>query len=134
MGRRGKSHDIASAFFGALVATGVSELKASCGIEESTGWKVMNAIAEAMSAQFARTNFYVPVSLETRRLERDEAIVRECGEDGPPPACARKFSGDRLREVAAKHELTERQVYSIIKFMRERRIASGNGKRGGGRA
>lgn len=129
MGRKGNRKLLQ--FVDALVATGVREIVKAYGADgapadEEKAREVAMRIAQSICFQYARQIMYVPANLELKLSARDEEIWREYGQDGPDGA--RKYTPERLAQLAAKHELTMGHLYCIVRQMQRREIASRQGR------
>ena len=104
-----------------LVAKSVQVLTTTLDVPEPQAKAAATEIAHRICSQYARTYMYVPTDLDFELLPRDRAIWNDYGEDGPPDAqgrVARRYSRDRVDELAAQHGITPQQVYNIIRMMK----------------
>lgn len=130
MGRK-SAHKLPE-FVESLVATGVEALANSPPTDEVQARQVMNKIARSMCWRYARTLLYIPVFKEADLSERDEAIMRQYGEDGPDGA--RKYSAQRLDQIRESHGLTIAHLYAIINAQKRKRRQAADAAAPAGRA
>ncbi|HMN55603.1 MAG TPA: Mor transcription activator family protein [Ottowia sp.] len=125
MGR--KSRQKLYQFVDALVETGTRALVNDALVEDQDrAREVMREIAHSICDQYARSVLYVPADLEFRLSKRDARIWDEYGQDGADGA--RKFSPQRVAQLADEHKLTTVQIYCIVKLMMRREIESRQGR------
>lgn len=110
MGRK-SAHKLPQ-FVETLVATGVEALASSPPINEVQARQVMEQIARSICWQYAKTILYIPAFKEADLSERDAAILKQYGEDGPDGA--RKFSTQRVEQIRGFYDLTMAHTYAII--------------------
>ena len=122
MGRKG--NDKVYALVDDLVNIGTVEL-GTIGITLEKAQDAMRNIANALCFRYARTILYVPANLELQLGRRDEQIYQQHGQDGPDGA--RKYSAQRVAQLAEEHKLTTVHVYAIIKLMTRRETARRQG-------
>ncbi len=115
MGR--KAEEKLSQFVDSLVSVGKARLTATLGTDEATAAEVMRIIAHDICLLYPRQHIYVPLDKEFELSARDKNIWAEYGTDS---VTARKFTQSRVQEIARQHGLTEKQVYCIVKLMRQR--------------
>ena len=107
MGRKG--NDKVYALVDDLVNIGTVEL-GTIGITLEKAQDAMRNIANALCFRYARTILYVPANLELQLGRRDEQIYQQHGQDGPDGA--RKYSAQRVAQLAEEHKLTTVHVYA----------------------
>lgn len=78
-------------------------------------------IARRMCAQYGKTYMYVPSVLPFELTERDREIWAEYSVDGPDGA--RRFTRDRVDQIASARNLSPQHVYSIVKVMHQAEVA-----------
>lgn len=122
MGRKG--NDKVYALVDDLVNIGTLELGA-IGVAGDKAQDTMRNIANALCFRYARTILYVPANLQLQLGKRDELIYQQYGQDGPDGA--RKFSAQRVAQLAEDYKLTTVHVYAIIKLMTSREAAKRQG-------
>lgn len=128
MGRKGDGR--VYEFVEALIEIGVRELQASLSIPEEQATAAMREIAHGICFQFARSYMYVPAALEFELSSRDEEIWRKYGEDGPPVTRAdgstypgaKKYTAQRVQDLANEYNVTLQQLYNIVRMMRRREV------------
>lgn len=118
-------------FVDALVATGMRELvgltlEPGKPLDDEKARTVMLAIAKSICFQYARSILYVPVDLEIGLSQRDRLIWTEYGQDGPDGV--RKFTPERVAQIAEAHQLTVSHIYCIARMMHKTEIASRQGR------
>lgn len=118
MGRKGR-HRLYQ-FVDDLVAIGVRDLVGQASLQEEAARDLMTSIAHQLCSQYARTNMYVPAVLELPLTARDEQIWQEYSQPVFGTEGTRPYTAARVTEVAAKHNLSERHVYSVLALMRAR--------------
>lgn len=124
MGR--KSRQKLYQFVDALVETGTRAMLADAAIADpDRARELMREIAHSICHQYARSVLYVPADLEFALSKRDMAMWEQYGSDGPDGA--RKFSPQRVAQLADQHKLTTVQVYAILKLMQRREIEGRQG-------
>jgi len=124
MGR--KSNEKLYQFVDALISTGAREIKQSLGVDEDKARALMREIAHSICFQYARSYMYVPADLEFQLTKRDEEIWQEYGQDGPDGA--RKYSPQRIAQIADARRLTTQHLYCIVRIMQKRELASRQGQ------
>lgn len=74
-------------------------------------------IALDICARYAKTEMYIPVAAALTHLaERNQRIWESYSRPGPTGA--RPFTGARIDDLAAEHNLTSRQIQTILADMR----------------
>lgn len=125
MGR--KSRQKLYQFVDALVETGVRSLVGEAVIEDpERAREVMREIAHSICHQYARSVLYVPADLEFKLSQRDLVIWADYVQDGPDGV--RKFSPQRVAQLADEHKLTTVQIYCICKLMQRREMEARQGR------
>lgn len=125
MGR--KSRQKLYQFVDALVETGVRKLNGDALIADpDQAREVMREIAHAICNQYARSVLYVPADLEFALSKRDVEIWDKYTQDGAEGA--RKFTPQRVAQLADEHKLTTVQIYCIVKLMQRREIEARQGR------
>lgn len=122
MGRKG--NDKVYALVDDLVNIGTAEL-GTIGITPDKAQDTMRNIANALCFRYARTILYVPANLQLQLGKRDEQLHQQYGQDGPDGA--RKYSAQRVAQLAEEYKLTTVHVYAIIKLMASRDAAKRQG-------
>lgn len=125
-GRKGRtaSGDKLYQFIDDMVACGAAILVKDANIPEAQARELSMRIAHQMCFQYARTNLYVPASLDLKTSERDKEIWREYTSDSPT---ARRFTIARVKELSAKYSLTDVHIYNIVRIFRQREIDAHQG-------
>lgn len=126
MGRQSKAK--LYQFVDALVAISVREMVTSLGsrgVTDVVAQPVARDIARGICFQYARTVMYVPVDMEFDLSLRDQQIWEQYGQDGPDGV--RKFTPQRVAQVAELHKLTVAHIYCIVKLMQKREVESRQG-------
>ncbi len=119
MGR--KSRQRLYQFVDALVETGVRKLVSDIPIKDDADARsVMREIAHAICSQYARSVLYVPADLDFVLNKRDAEIWSKYGSDGE--AGARKYSPQRVAQLASEYRLTTVQIYCIVRLMQRREL------------
>lgn len=128
MGR--KSRQKLYQFVDALVETGTRRLVAD-GVTRNAeqARTVMREIAHAICHQYARSVLYVPADMEFALSKRDAQIWAKYGIDGDDGA--RKYSPQRVAQLADEYRLTTVQIYCIVKLMQRRELAARRRERAG---
>jgi len=121
-GRRGRTRPLK--LVDDMVTVGARELASQLKVPDEVAKEVMRNIAHQVCFLNAGCLIYVPENLDFVLSKRDEQIWAAYQEDGPS---ARKFSAARVEELAQQHELTEVQIYNIIRLMKRREVASRQG-------
>jgi hypothetical protein len=125
MGR--KSRQKLYQFVDALVETGQRALVGGSLVEDpDRAREVMREIAHSICHQYARSVLYVPADLEFALSRRDQDIWAKYSQDGPEGA--RKFSPQRVAQLADEYKLTTVQIYCICKLMQRREVESRQGR------
>lgn len=99
-------------FVEALLRIGVEQLAERLGTPREAATDVMQRITDRICWQYARRHIYVPVAYDPRNRE----IVDKYNRQG---RASRACTPDRIRELAAEYDLTERRIYEILKDSRE---------------
>ena len=97
------------------------------GVPEPTAKDAATDIAQRICAQYGRSYMYVPTDLDFKLAARDVELWVKYGQDGPPPTCAKKYSRDRVEELAEEYELTSQQMYCILRLMHRQEVSSRQG-------
>ena len=105
-----------------LVRIAAREISGELGADDKRAREVAQQIANSVCLDYARFHVYVPACVELQLDPRNQAIWDQYGQAGPDGA--RPYSPDRIAQLAAKHSLTDRQIYSIVAVMRERELAT----------
>lgn len=121
MGRKGR-HKLYQ-FVDDLVSIGTRDLVKQTSVPEPEARELMTGIAHALCAQYARTNMYVPAVLEIPLSARDEQIWNDYCAPAFGTEGSRPYTAQRIAEIAAAQELSERHVYSVVGLMRRREQA-----------
>ena len=125
MGR--KSRQKLYQFVDALVETGTRSLLNEAVVDDPDRARaVMREIAHSICHQYARSVLYVPADLEFKLSQRDLDIWAKYGQDGPDGV--RKFTPQRVAQLADDHKLTTVQIYCIWKLMHRREIEGRQGR------
>jgi len=124
MGR--KSREKLYQFVDALVETGTRKLVADASLEDDRARELMREIAHSICHQYARSVLYVPADLEFKLSQRDVDIWSNYGQDGPDGV--RKYSPQRVAQLADEHKLTTVQIYCICKLMQRREMEGRQGR------
>lgn len=90
-------------------ATGIisKELQEALGLSKSQSDEVARQAVHQICKVFAKQNMYISEDREIELTQRDLCLWE-------------KFNGRNVSEVASEFNLSEVQVYKIIKIMRER--------------
>ena len=115
MGR--KAEEKLSRFVADLVRIGSAQLVKDLAIDEAAAAAAMRIAAHEICRVYARTYIYVPLDQEYELSARDKEMWEQYSTDS---STAFKFSEARVVEIAAKYQLTKKQVYSIVALMRRR--------------
>lgn len=107
-------------FVEAMHRIGVEQLAERLGTQPEAAADVMRRITDRICWQYARRHIYVPVAYDPRNRE----IVDKYHRQG---RASRACTPDRIRELAVEYELTERQIYQILKDWREADLAARQG-------
>ncbi|HOW49980.1 MAG TPA: Mor transcription activator family protein [Rubrivivax sp.] len=119
MGR--KSRQRLYQFVDALVETGARKLVADELLADSDmARSVMREIAHSICNQYARSMLYVPADLEFSLSKRDVELWEKYGSDGA--GGERKFSPQRVAQLADEYRLTTQQIYCILRLMSRREL------------
>ena len=114
-------------FVDALVETGTREIVSQLPFEdEERAREVMRQIAHAICHQYGRSVLYVPAELEFTLDRRDAEIWGKYGQDGPDGA--RKYSPQRVAQLAEEYRLTTVHVYAICRLAQRREIEGRQGR------
>lgn len=108
-------------FIDDLVAQATRVMTTSLGIQEESAKRAATDIAHAMCCQYGKSYMYVPTDLDFQLSDRDHELYRKYGEDGPVDGrgiFARRYTRDRVDQLAAEYGLTSQQVYNIIRLMK----------------
>lgn len=128
MGR--KSRQKLYQFVDALVETGTRKVADEARTvdlsDPDQAREVMREIAHLICNQYARTVLYVPADLEFKLSQRDLEIWAQYSQDGPDGV--RKFSPQRVAQLADEQKLTTVQIYCICKLMHRREIEGRQGR------
>jgi len=124
-GRRGRRK--LYQFVDALVETGTREIVSQLPFDdEERAREVMRQIAHSICHQYGRSVLYVPADLEFTLNQRDADIWAKYGQDGPDGV--RKYSPQRVAQLAEEYRLTTVQVYAICRLAQRREIESRQGR------
>jgi Mor family transcriptional regulator len=119
VGRKGD--DRLHRFVDELVSLGSRELAKLADMPEEEAKTAMTAVANSMCFAWGGQTVYVPQSLELRLTERDERIFLAYKQHGPTGS--RPHSRERVEELAAEFELSDRHVYNIVALATKREQA-----------
>lgn len=100
-----------------LVAQATKAMTASLDVSEEAAKVVATDIAHRICSQYGRSYMYVPTDLDFELSARDKEIWRKYGEDGPGERGARRWTRDRVDELATEYDLTPQQIYNIVRLM-----------------
>lgn len=107
-----------------MITVGSKELIDQLAVPEEQAKELMRQIAHQVCFLNAKQYIYVPEALDFKLSKRDETIWAEYQVDGPAPTFGRKFSAQRIDELAAQYNLTTVQIYNILRLMRKQEVAS----------
>ena len=96
-----------------LMEIGGAHLVAVAGMTAQDATAAMRLIAHQFCERNAKCMLYIPEDLQFGLVERDTKIWAAYQIDGPDGT--RKFTGARVEQLAAEHELSLQQVYNIIR-------------------
>jgi Mor family transcriptional regulator len=116
-----KGEDKLYAFVDDLVNLGTRRMVDMLDLEEESARTLMRVVAHDICVQYARSNMYVPLDMEFELSQRDKDLWAQYGEDS---ATARKFTPDRVAELAEAYRITTVQCYCILRLMRTREQAA----------
>lgn len=127
MGR--KSRQKLYQFVDALVETGTRKLVVTPALNEPDRARAaMREIAHEICSQYARSVLYVPADLEFALSRRDAEIWAKYKADGPDGA--RKFSPQRVVQLADEYQMTTQHIYRIVQLMQRREVEARPGRLG----
>lgn len=98
------------------MALGAPLLRSKLAANEADAHAVMQEIAQAVCSKWARTVLYVPAAVGLDIDRRNEAIFAAYGQDGPDGV--KKFSGERIQQLASEFQLTPAHLYMVFKAVR----------------
>lgn len=110
----------AKEFVEALVRVGEQLLAQRLGAAPDEAKATMQLVADAICMEYARRDIYVPMAYDPRNREIAAKYAQ-------PSRSARAFSERRVLELAAEYGLTTRQIYSILRALRQAEFASRQG-------
>lgn len=110
-----------------MITVGSKELIGQLSVPKEQAEELMRQIAHQVCFMNAKCVIYVPEALDFVLSKRDETIWAEYQLDGPAPTCARKYSAQRIEELAHQHKLTTVQIYNIVRAMKKSEIAGRQG-------
>ncbi len=108
-----------------LMEIGGRHLVATLGMQEQDAQATMRLIAHRFCERNAKCMLYIPEDLQFGLVERDTKIWEAYQLDGPDGA--RKFTGARVEQLAAEHELSIQQVYNIVRREGKAELATRQG-------
>ena len=108
-------------FVDSMVEVGSKQLVELLSVDEDQARSVMRQVAHEICKLHARTLIYVPLDVKVEISARDERLWAEYGQDS---AKARKYSPERVAELAVSYGMTTAWVYNIVRMMRERQRAA----------
>lgn len=106
-------------FVADLIEMSVEVLQRELGTDPERARALGAEIAKGVCFRNAKSTVYIPEALNLANMERDRLIWAGYQVDGPPPARCRKFSPERIVELAAEFDLTPQMVYRIVARSRE---------------
>lgn len=110
-----------------MITVGSKELISQLSVPKEQAEELMRQIAHQVCFMNAKCMIYVPAALDFELSKRDQTIWAEYQVDGPAPTCARKYSAQRIEEIAAHYNLTTVQIYNIIRAMKKSEVAGRQG-------
>lgn len=119
MGRKGREKLLQ--FVDHLVATAEQVLGEELKVEKDRARAAGTEIARRICAQYGKTFMYVPSALPFELTERDREIWAEYSTDGPDGA--KRYTRDRVDQIASARNLSPQHVYSIVKLMHQVEMA-----------
>lgn len=112
--------DAIDTFVENLVRIGIDQLDSELGAPRDRAESAMRRVAAQLCAAYAGRPMYVPVAFDPRNRE----IVEKYGRQG---RTARAFSPERVIELAAEYELSERRIYGILAEARAEEFSARQG-------
>ena len=98
-----------------LVKVGQDHLTAQCALPAEAAGAAMIAITRAFCERNAKSLVYIPEAANLAKMERNAIMWAKYQVDGTGPTFARKFTPERLQEIAAEYDLTPQQLYNIFR-------------------
>lgn len=102
---------------------GQDHLVAECGLSSESAQTAMIAITRAFCERNAKSLVYIPEAANLAKMERNAIMWAKYQVDGPGPTFARKFTPERLQEIAAEYDITSQQLYLIFRAEREAELS-----------
>ena len=128
MGRKGR--DKVLEFIDTTVALGQRVLASELKLDDQRAREVATLIVHQIVFTYGKTYMYVPEAIDIELTKRDEEIWVKYNRDGPVAGdrpYAKKFSRDRVEELAAEYGLCTVQIYNILRLQYQRQVADRQG-------
>lgn len=126
VGRPGGGASDVHDFIGLVVSVGRTVLAERLGVPADRAEAVARDMALAMCRAVPRTRVYIPLAIDAALAERDMLIWSQYGQDGVGPdgrISSRRFTRARVLELAAEYQLSEVQMYNILRLRHRQAIA-----------
>ena len=99
-------------FVEGLVRVGTPALVVALGVPEDAAERAMRGVVDAVCTEFARTTIYIPIAFDARNRD----LFRKYHQESRRAAAC---SVQRVHELASEYAMTWRQVYSVLKTVRD---------------
>lgn len=117
MSRSGRVH--LYSFAADLIDVSMAAIQGAFKVDQEAAHPVAVAIAREVCFRNAKSTVYIPEAANLANMKRNDLIWAGYQVDGPPPGRARKFSPDRVVELANEFNMSTQYVYRIIKAARK---------------